>query len=69
LVGGGVAANRRLRERLAELAGAESVEVIIASPDLCTDNAAMAAMAWEHLDRGRRAALDLDVSPTPIRKR
>ena len=69
LVGGGVAANRRLRERLAELAAAESLEVIIAPPNLCTDNAAMAAMAWEHLDRGRRAALDLDVSPTPIRNR
>ncbi len=74
LVGGGVAANRRLRERLSELsegdsAMADSVEVIIAPPELCTDNAAMAAMAWEHLHRGRRAELDLDVSPNPIRKR
>ena len=32
----------------------ESIELMIAPPDFCTDNAAMAAMAWEHLDRGRR---------------
>ena len=53
LVGGGVAANRRLRERLAEMAAAESLELVLAPPNLCTDNAAMAALAWEHFDRGR----------------
>jgi N6-L-threonylcarbamoyladenine synthase len=69
LVGGGVAANRRLRERLAQLAAAESIELVVAPPELCTDNAAMAAMAWELLDRGRSASLDVDVSPGLIRNR
>jgi N6-L-threonylcarbamoyladenine synthase len=69
LVGGGVAANRRLRDRLAQLAAEEAIEVVLAAPQLCTDNAAMAAMAWELLERGGRASLDLDVSPGPIRKR
>jgi N6-L-threonylcarbamoyladenine synthase len=69
LVGGGVAANRRLRDRLAELESDEAIEVVIAPPELCTDNAAMAALAWELLGRGDRASLDLDVHPGPIRKR
>jgi N6-L-threonylcarbamoyladenine synthase len=69
LVGGGVAANRRLRDRLAKLAADEAIEVVLAAPELCTDNAAMAAMAWELLERGGAASLDLDVSPGPIRKR
>jgi N6-L-threonylcarbamoyladenine synthase len=69
LVGGGVAANRRLRERLGELAAAETLELVIAPPELCTDNAAMAAMAWEILEHGGPASLDLDAGPSPIRKR
>ena len=69
LVGGGVAANRRLRERLGELARDQSVDVVVAPPQLCTDNAAMAAMAWELLERGDQASLDLDAMPGPIRKR
>jgi N6-L-threonylcarbamoyladenine synthase len=69
LVGGGVAANRRLRDRLGSLAADEATEVVIAAPEFCTDNAAMAAIAWELLERGERASLDLDVSPSPIRRR
>ena len=68
LVGGGVAANRRLRDRLAELAADQSIDLVVAPPELCTDNAAMAAMAWDVLDRRGAASLDLDVSPAPIRK-
>ena len=66
-VGGGVAANRRLRERLDELAAEMDVHVIVAPRELCTDNAAMAAIAWESLGRGRTAALDADVSPGLVR--
>jgi N6-L-threonylcarbamoyladenine synthase len=66
-VGGGVAANRRLRERLAELASNETIDLVLASPDLCTDNAAMAAMAWELLNHGHKASLDLDVNPMLLR--
>lgn len=66
-VGGGVAANARLRQRLGELADETGVELILAPPELCTDNAAMAALAWEHLDRGETARLDLDVTPGLLR--
>ncbi len=44
-VGGGVAANRRLRRGLEEMASAEGVELFIPPLELCTDNAAMAAVA------------------------
>jgi N6-L-threonylcarbamoyladenine synthase len=59
-VGGGVACNRALVERLRErLAGTATVSV--ASPRLNTDNAAMiaAAGAW-HLARGERSGWDLE---------
>ena len=69
LVGGGVAANARLRERLQELAVTTGVEVIVAPLALCTDNAAMAAVGWELLDRGRTAALDTDVTPGLVRRK
>ena len=68
-VGGGVAANARLRQRLVEMANATSTRLVLAPPDLCTDNAAMAALAWELLDRGIVAALDLDASPGLVRRR
>jgi N6-L-threonylcarbamoyladenine synthase len=40
---------------------------VIAPPEWCTDNAAMAAIAWEHLEAGRTADLDLDVTPGLVR--
>ena len=40
-IGGGVAANRRLRTRAAEM----GVELKVPPPELCTDNAAMIASA------------------------
>ncbi|MGQ9532203.1 MAG: tRNA (adenosine(37)-N6)-threonylcarbamoyltransferase complex transferase subunit TsaD [Desulfotomaculales bacterium] len=43
LLAGGVAANRRLRERLPERAGGR--RVVVPPPALCTDNAAMIACA------------------------
>src|SRR5262245_49700586 len=46
-VGGGVAANRTLRNALSELAHEEGAELIIPPLALCTDNAAMAAQAVE----------------------
>jgi N6-L-threonylcarbamoyladenine synthase len=66
-VGGGVAANGRLREQLAKMAGVTGTELILAPPALCTDNAAMAALAWEHFDRQIFAPLDLDVTPGLLR--
>lgn len=43
LIGGGVAANSRLRELVFERAAKQGVEVRIPSPRLCTDNGAMVA--------------------------
>jgi N6-L-threonylcarbamoyladenine synthase len=69
LVGGGVAANTRLRTRLADMAGEAGVQLEIAPRELCTDNAAMGAIAWESLERGLTAPLDIDATPGLIRRR
>lgn len=68
-VGGGVAANRRFRERLHELGREQHIEVLTASPEYCTDNAAMAAIAWDLFREGKVAGLDADVLPGLIRRR
>jgi N6-L-threonylcarbamoyladenine synthase len=59
-VGGGVAANRLLRERLSAAARDEGFTLHIAPPDLCTDNAVMGAIAFERLKAGAVDGLDLD---------
>jgi N6-L-threonylcarbamoyladenine synthase len=61
-VGGGVAANRRVRAALEEMARAEGAELFIPPLALCTDNAAMAAAAVEQWRRGERSPLDLDAA-------
>jgi len=66
-IGGGVAANVRLRERLLELQDESGIDVIIAPMALCTDNAAMGAIAWELLQAGQVAPLDVDVTPGLVR--
>ena len=68
-VGGGVAANSLLRERLATMADEAGIELVVAPMEYCTDNAAMAALGWELLERGRVADLDLDVTPGLVRQR
>jgi tRNA N6-adenosine threonylcarbamoyltransferase len=45
VVSGGVAANRRLRARMTEAAAGLGVEVLFPHASLCTDNAAMIAVA------------------------
>ena len=45
VVSGGVAANRRLRTRMTEAGAALGVEVLFPPSSLCTDNAAMIALA------------------------
>jgi N6-L-threonylcarbamoyladenine synthase len=45
VVGGGVAANGRLREVFKERAERDRVDAVFSSPSLCTDNGAMVAIA------------------------
>ncbi|MCG6872339.1 MAG: tRNA (adenosine(37)-N6)-threonylcarbamoyltransferase complex transferase subunit TsaD [Gammaproteobacteria bacterium] len=45
VVAGGVGANRRLRQRLAQLGERMSVSFFFPRPEFCTDNAAMVALA------------------------
>ena len=51
-VGGGVAANSRMRQKLGEMAHGLGVELFIPPPSLCTDNAAMAGIALPKLAAG-----------------
>jgi N6-L-threonylcarbamoyladenine synthase len=66
-VGGGVAANHALRRALEEITRQESAELFIPPPELCTDNAAMAALAVEKWRLGQWAPHDLDAVPTLVR--
>ncbi len=66
-VGGGVAANQMFRDELSKMARREKFEVLVAPMELCTDNAAMAAIAWDLLASGRIATLDADVLPGLVR--
>jgi N6-L-threonylcarbamoyladenine synthase len=61
LIGGGVAANSRLRVLCEERAAKRGIRVRVPRPGLCTDNGAMvAALGAELVARGRRpSALDL----------
>lgn len=62
-VGGGVAANTLLRETLEAFGRDHGIPVLVPPKSLCTDNAAMGAIAWERLDRGETDGLTLDVKP------
>jgi N6-L-threonylcarbamoyladenine synthase len=67
-VGGGVAANARLRQRLEEEAARRRVKLHVAPLALCTDNAVMGAIAVERFRAGLFEELDLDVYPGVVRK-
>ncbi len=66
VLAGGVAANSRLREAISERAREyEGMKVFLPAPRLCTDNAAMIAVAGTHaLSRGERAGPDLNADPS-----
>jgi N6-L-threonylcarbamoyladenine synthase len=64
LLAGGVAANSRLRTRLAEAADGLGVRVLVPSPALCTDNGAMVACAGSFaLERGERTPMEVGADP------
>ena len=61
LLGGGVAANRLLRQTMAQRS---PIPILIPNPILCTDNAAMiASCGYFHLYMGKRSGIDLDIHP------
>jgi len=65
VVAGGVAANSRLRAAAAEAAaGFDDLRLVVPAVRLCTDNAAMIAVAGTHaLERGLRSGEDLAADP------
>lgn len=68
-VGGGVTANTALRTALKALGRKRRVTMLIPPFEYCTDNAAMGAIAWEHLEQGLTSELTLDVLPGTDRGR
>jgi N6-L-threonylcarbamoyladenine synthase len=65
VLGGGVVANTRLRELMAQRAAGSGLEVLIPPRELCTDNAAMIAAAGYHrLQRGERTDMEVGAYPS-----
>jgi len=63
-VGGGVAANTRLREKLTSAAALSGIKVYFPKPKFCIDNAAMVGFLGEALyKRGRRSDMYLTAEP------
>ena len=61
IVGGGVAANRRLRARFEQETAAAGLDLILPPIPYCTDNAAMVAgLAYHYAQGGDVAGLDLE---------
>jgi N6-L-threonylcarbamoyladenine synthase len=64
LLGGGVAANSRLRQRLKEISEETGVPLYYPSLRLCTDNAAMVAgLAYKKYVEGDISGLDIEAIP------
>jgi N6-L-threonylcarbamoyladenine synthase len=63
-LGGGVAANSLLRERMLDLATAEGLRCFLPSRSMCTDNAAMvAAAAWWRYKSDGPTSLEVGAQP------
>jgi N6-L-threonylcarbamoyladenine synthase len=63
-ISGGVSCNTRLRERFTDECRKRSLELLMAEPKLCTDNAAMIAfVAALKLARNELSSLEIDIDP------
>lgn len=63
-VSGGVSCNRGLREDLTARCAKEGLQLLLARPDLCTDNAGMIAFAAvQRFNAGHTSPLEADVDP------
>ena len=71
VLGGGVAANKVLRDRLSDASRKAGIPLVVPRPALCTDNGAMiGAAASRRWQAGARAGLDLDARPSmPLARR
>jgi N6-L-threonylcarbamoyladenine synthase len=65
VVGGGVAANGAIRERLAKLASKEGFGFNVPPVHLCTDNAAM--IAWAGIENAALGRFDSLTAPARAR--
>ena len=65
IVGGGVSLNGALREALAKVAESAGVDLLMAKPKYCGDNAAMiAGLAFYRQNLADDAAMEIDVHPS-----
>ena len=63
-VSGGVSCNSRLREKLAAVCSARGIELLLAEPSLCTDNAGMIGyVASLRMAAGQASELTEDIDP------